>query len=109
MMPRVKTFFLNYGPLLTTITVFLLAYIAGGRMYPAMQQPQVFFNLFINNGSLLLVSIGMTLVIIAGGIDLSVGGVLALTTTASAALLRAGVSPAIVLPLMIVKIGRAHV
>jgi simple sugar transport system permease protein len=66
-----------------------------------MQKPQVFFNLFINEGSLLLVSIGMTLVIISGGIDLSVGGVIALTTAASAALLKNGVSPLVVMPLMI--------
>jgi ribose/xylose/arabinose/galactoside ABC-type transport system permease subunit len=87
--------------LFITIAIFLLAYFIGGRLYPAMQQPQVFFNLFINNGSLLLVSIGMTLVIISGGIDLSVGGVQALTTAASAALLKLGVPPAIVIPLMI--------
>jgi simple sugar transport system permease protein len=102
MVQRIKSFLWRYGPLLTTITIFVLTYFIGSRMYPAMQKPQVFFNLFINNGSLLLVSIGMTLVILTGGIDLSVGGVLALTTAASAALLRAGASPAIVLPLMIV-------
>ena len=67
-----------------------------------MQKPQVFFNLFINNASLLLVSIGMTFVILTGGIDLSVGGMIALTSTASAALLKAGVSPFAVMPLMIV-------
>jgi simple sugar transport system permease protein len=68
-----------------------------------MQKPQVFFNLFINDASLLLVSIGMTMVILSGGggIDLSVGGVIALVSTASAALLRSGISPYIVLPLMI--------
>jgi len=71
-------------------------------LYPAMQKPQVFFNFFINDASLLLVSIGMTLVILTGGIDLSVGGVIALVSTASAAMLRAGVSPYIVMPLMIV-------
>ena len=102
MVQRIKPFFLKNLTLLITIAIFLLAYFIGGRLYPAMQQPQVFFNLFINNGSLLLVSIGMTLVIISGGIDLSVGGVLALTTAASAALLKQGVSPAIVIPLMIV-------
>jgi simple sugar transport system permease protein len=69
-----------------------------------MRKPQVFFNLFINDSSLLLVSIGMTMVILSGGggIDLSVGGVIALVSTASAALLRAGVSPYIVIPLMII-------
>jgi ribose/xylose/arabinose/galactoside ABC-type transport system permease subunit len=70
-------------------------------MYPAMQKPQAFFNLFINNGSLLIVAIGMTFVILTKGIDLSVAGVLALTTAASAALLKEGVSPAVVMPLML--------
>jgi simple sugar transport system permease protein len=92
---------LNNAPLLTTITIFILAYLIGSRMYPAMQKPQAFFNLLINNGSLLLVAIGMTLVIISGGIDLSVGGVLALTTVASAAMLKNGASPALVMPLML--------
>ena len=101
MVQRMRLFFLHYGPLLTTITIFVLAYTIGAQMYPAMQKPQAFFNLFINNGSLLIVGIGMTFVILTGGIDLSVGGVLALTTAASAALLKNDVSPAIVMPLML--------
>jgi ribose/xylose/arabinose/galactoside ABC-type transport system permease subunit len=104
MVQRTKTFVLRHGPLLTTFAVFVLVYFIGGQLYPAMQKPQVFFNLFINDSSLLLVSIGMTMVILSGGggIDLSVGGVIALTSTASAALLRSGVSPYVVIPLMIV-------
>jgi galactofuranose transport system permease protein len=104
MIQRTKLILLRYGPLLLTFAVFLLVFFIGGRLYPAMQKPQVFFNLFINDSSLLLVSIGMTMVILSGGggIDLSVGGVIALVSTASAALLRSGVSPYIVLPLMII-------
>jgi ribose/xylose/arabinose/galactoside ABC-type transport system permease subunit len=98
---RLWLFVASNGPLLTTIAIFLLAYILGGQAYPNMQKPQVFFNLFINNASLMLVSIGMTFVIITGGIDLSVAGVLALTTTASAALLKMGVSPYVVIPAML--------
>jgi simple sugar transport system permease protein len=99
---HVSPWLLRHGPLLTTIAVFLAIYVIGGLLYPAMQKPQVFFNLFINNASLLLVSIGMTFVVLTGGIDLSVGGMIALTSTASAALLKAGVSPFVVMPLMIV-------
>jgi galactofuranose transport system permease protein len=99
---RIRRFVFNNAPLLTTITIFIVAYFVAGRVYPAMQKPQVFFNLFINNAALLIVSIGMTLVIITGGIDLSVGGVIALTSVASAALLRDGASPFVVMPLMIV-------
>jgi galactofuranose transport system permease protein len=102
MMQRTKQFLLNNGPLLTTITIFILVYVIGGQMYPAMQKPQVFFNLFINGASLLIVSIGMTFVILSKGIDLSVAGVIALTTAASAALLQAGLNPWLVIVLMMI-------
>lgn len=104
MIQRIKPFLLRHGSLLLTIAIFILVYFVGGQLYPTMRKPQVFFNLFINDSSLLLVSIGMTMVILSGGggIDLSVGGMIALTSTASAALLRSGVSPYIVIPLMIV-------
>jgi ribose/xylose/arabinose/galactoside ABC-type transport system permease subunit len=104
MKQRVRHFFSQHSPVLLSFVVFLLVYFVGSRMYPAMQKPQVFFNLFINDASLLLVSVGMTMVILTGegGIDLSVGGVIALVSTASAALLRAGVNPYLVIPLMIV-------
>jgi ribose/xylose/arabinose/galactoside ABC-type transport system permease subunit len=104
MIQRAKLFFLRHGTVLLAFAVFVLLYFIGGRLYPAMQKPQVFFNLFINDGSLLIVSIGMTVVILTGGggIDLSVGGVIALVSTASAALLRGGANPYLVIPLMIV-------
>jgi simple sugar transport system permease protein len=102
MIQQAKLIFLRFGAQLIAFVVFVLIYFIGGRLYPAMQKPQVFFNFFINDASLLLVSIGMTLVILTGGIDLSVGGVIALVSTASAAMLRSGVSPYIVMPLMIV-------
>jgi simple sugar transport system permease protein len=66
-----------------------------------MQKPQVFFNLFINNASLLIISIGMTMVVLSKGIDLSVASVLALTSVASAVLLKNGMSPWVVIPLML--------
>ncbi len=101
MAQRIKHFVLNNAPLLTTITIFILVYFVGGRLYPAMQKPQVFFNLFINTASLLIVSIGMTFVIITKGIDLSVAGMIALTSAASAALLANGTKPVVVIPLML--------
>jgi len=102
MATRIKTFFGNYGLLLTTITIFILVFFLGGQLYPAMQKPQVFFNLFINQASLLIVSIGMTFVILSKGIDLSVAGMIALTSAASAALLAKGANPWMVMPLMLV-------
>jgi len=99
---RINRFLIQNGGVLLTFAVFLTVFFVGGRLYPTMQKPQVFFNLFINDSSLLLVAIGMTLVILTGGIDLSVGGVIALVSAASAVMLKAGVSAYIVMPLMIV-------
>ena len=66
-----------------------------------MRNPQVFFNLFRNTSYLLISAIGMTFVILTGGIDLSVSGVVALTTVASAVLLREGLDPWLVILLML--------
>ena len=46
----------------------------------------MFLNLLIDNAFLCIVGVGMTFVILSGGIDLSVGSVIALTTMVSAAL-----------------------
>ncbi len=101
MAQRIRLSLLNHGPLLITMLIFFVAYMLGGWMYPTMQKPQVFFNLFINNSSLLIVAIGMTMVVLTRGIDLSVASVLALTTVASAVLLKHGLPPAVVMPLML--------
>jgi simple sugar transport system permease protein len=98
---RFKHFFVNNAFLLTTIMIFILVYFLGGQLYPAMRKTQVFFNLFINTASLLIVAIGMTFVIITKGIDLSVAGMIALTSAASASLLDKGVGPVVVMPLML--------
>jgi len=50
---------------------------------------------------LLIVSIGMTFVILTKGIDLSVAGMIALTSAASAALLIKGINPLVVMLLML--------
>lgn len=46
--------------------------------------PQQFLDIFNNNASLIIVSCGLTIVMIAGGIDISVGGIIALVTMSSA-------------------------
>ncbi|MBO9537379.1 galactofuranose ABC transporter, permease protein YjfF [Herbaspirillum sp.] len=74
----------------SAITVALLALmlLLGAAGYDGFLSPQVMLNLLIDNGFLLVVAIGMTFVILSGGIDLSVGSVLALSTMVSAWLLQ---------------------
>ncbi len=92
----------RFIPITATAILVLVAYIVGAILYPGMRNPQVFFNLFRNNTYLLISAIGMTFVILTGGIDLSVSGVMALTTVAAAALLREGWNAWLVILLMLV-------
>ncbi len=66
-----------------------------------MRDPQVFFNILTSNSYLLISAVGMTLVILTGGIDLSVSGVIALTTVASAASAARRCNPWVVILLML--------
>jgi galactofuranose transport system permease protein len=93
MQQRIINFFSTnrkFLPLISTALLALIAYAIGAYLYAGMRNPQVFFNLFRNSSYLLISGIGMTFVILTGGIDLSVSGVVALTTVASAVLLREG-------------------
>ncbi|HVY81557.1 MAG TPA: galactofuranose ABC transporter, permease protein YjfF [Steroidobacteraceae bacterium] len=98
-LPRIDP---RYVPLAATISLFLAMAAAGSVLYDGFFAPQVFLNLLIDNAFLCIVAVGMTFVILTGGIDLSVGAVLALTTMISAQLVeRNGVSPWLVMPLVL--------
>ena len=93
MLQRTGALISNYRkfiPLSVTVALFFVAYTFGAISYEGMRDPQVFLNLFRTTPFFLICAVGMTFVIISGGIDLSVGGMMALTTVASAALLREG-------------------
>ena len=77
---------LRFLPLLATIALFLLMVLAGAWRYTGFFSPQVFLNLLIDNAFLLIVATGMSFVILSGGIDLSVGSVVALSTMVLASL-----------------------
>ncbi|MFG1798285.1 galactofuranose ABC transporter, permease protein YjfF [Nocardia sp. NPDC049149] len=74
----------RYVPALVTAVLFVIMYGIGVARYPAFGYPQVFVNLFIDNAFLLVLAVGTTFVILTGGIDLSVGAVLAVSTVISA-------------------------
>ena len=67
--------------LMITIALFVGMYIAGILIFKGkgFAKPQVFLNLFISNAGLIVIAGGMTMVMITGGIDISVGSVVALT------------------------------
>ncbi|MDE7231901.1 MAG: sugar ABC transporter permease YjfF, partial [Lachnospiraceae bacterium] len=64
-----------------TIIVFFLMYI-GAIVFlrSGFLKPQTFFNILNSNAALIILACGMSLVMITGGIDISVGGVTALVS-----------------------------
>ena len=94
---------LRIPPVVASVLLLLAMVAFGSVMYTGFFSAQVFLNLLIDNAFLLVVAVGMTFVILTGGIDLSVGSVVALTTMVSAALVEhRHWSPGIVIPLVLV-------
>jgi galactofuranose transport system permease protein len=92
----------RYLPVTVTLVLFLLMFGAGSIAFDNFFSMQVFLDFFVDNAFLAITAIGMTFVIISGGIDLSVGSVIALTTMVSAALVEHhGWSPAASIPLVL--------
>ncbi len=66
--------------LLITILLFFVMYAVGCVVFKdqGFAKIQNFLNLFISNAGLIVISIGMTVVMITGGIDISVGSFVAM-------------------------------
>ncbi len=67
-------------PFLTTLTIFVIAYLLCVLQYPAILSTRVIGNLLTDNAFLGIAAVGMTFVILSGGIDLSIGSVIAFTS-----------------------------
>ena len=74
--------------LLVTLATFVLVYALCAWQFPAMLSMRVVANLLTDNAFLGIVAVGMTFVILSGGIDLSVGSVIAFTGVFLAVILR---------------------
>ena len=92
---------------LVTVLLLVVMLIAGAIGYDGFLSPQVMLNLLIDNAFLLVVAIGMSFVILSGGIDLSVGSVLALTTMVAAYLLQSWHWPPVLVIAAVLAMGAA--
>jgi len=95
----------RYVPVLATLALFLLMFGIGSYRYEGFLHGQVFLNLLIDNGFLLVVAIGMTFVLLSGGIDLSVGAVVALSTMIGASLVEQQNWPPLLAILVVLTLG----
>ena len=80
-------------PSLVTLSVFVLLYAACAVQFPFMASGRVAGNLLTDNAFLGVLAVGMTVVILSGGIDLSVGAVVAFVGVLLALLIGNGVDP----------------
>ena len=80
-MKKLKKMEGNQFLLAITIILFVVMYIIGMIVFgeKGFSKTQVFLNLFISNAGLIVIATSMTMVLITGGIDISVGSVVAMT------------------------------
>lgn len=80
-------------PLAATAVIFALAYAAASLQFPGLISTRVLGNFLTDNAFLGITAVGMTFVILSGGIDLSVGAVIGFTGVFVAVLIGWGLPP----------------
>ncbi|QAY69901.1 ABC transporter permease subunit [Xylanimonas protaetiae] len=93
-------------PTLASLVIFVGMLAYGESAYGRIVQYSTLSNLFINNAHIIILAAGLTMVILTGGIDLSVGAVVALTSVAGVMSVNAGLDPWLAVGLMVL-IGSA--
>lgn len=93
--------------LLITIGLFIVMYAAGCVVYGSkgFSHFQTFLNILINNSGLLCVACGMTCIMLTGGIDISVGSLIAMDCMFLAVGMEMWKMNAIVLCILVLVIG----
>jgi len=86
-----------------TLVVFVLGYLYCLTQFPGFASTRVICNILTDNAFLGIIAVGMTFVILSGGIDLSVGSVIAFTGVFLAKAIGFwGISPLVAFPLVLV-------
>jgi simple sugar transport system permease protein len=83
----------KYIPLLATAVVLLAVFGSGSLLYPNFGTPRVLVNLLNDSAFVGVAAVGESFVILSGGIDLSVGSMVAFVGILIAKLLQAGCDP----------------
>ena len=96
MKPKLETL-----PTLAAVAIFIAMLIYGEIAYGRIVAFSTISNLLINNAYLIILAVGLTFVILTGGIDLSVGAVIAISSLVGVMLANAGWNPLVVIVLMI--------
>jgi galactofuranose transport system permease protein len=92
----------RFSSVLVTLVLLVVMFGIGTSRYRNFAAPQNVANLFVDNAFLIVLAVGMTFVILTGGIDLSVGSVVALSTMIAASMARDGWPPVIVVATVLI-------
>ncbi|MDR6611216.1 ABC transporter permease subunit [Leifsonia sp. 1010] len=90
-------------PVLATAGILVAMFVAGEILFGNFITPRLISSLLLDNAYLIVLAVGMTFVIITGGIDLSVGAVVAFSGILGAQLLHTGWPAYIVIPVMVLS------
>ena len=105
---RYATFMSRHASLVPTFAavLILLVLLVGAQVqFENFLTPRNLSALLLDNAYLVVLAVGLTLVIITGGIDLSVGSVMAFTGILCASLLSQGLPAIVVVPIMLLGGG----
>ena len=91
----------SWLPVGAAVLILILMFVAGQSYFGRFITPRLLSSLLVDNAYLVVLAAGMTFVILTGGIDLSVGAVMAFTGMLAAKMLSTGVPTGVVIPVMI--------
>ena len=91
----------SWIPVFAAVAI-LVAMVVGAQLYfGKFLTPRLASSILLDNSYLLILAVGMTFVILTGGIDLSVGALMSFTGMLGASLLRQGLPSSVVAPTML--------
>ncbi|MFB7892812.1 sugar ABC transporter permease YjfF [Microbacterium sp. NPDC056044] len=102
---RYATFMSRHASLMPTfaaVAILIVLLIGAQARFPRFLSPGNLSALLLDNAYLVVLAVGLTFVILTGGIDLSVGSVMAFTGILGASLLSQGVPAVVAIPVMLV-------
>ena len=92
----------SWVPVFAALAILIAMLIGAQAYFGNFVTPRVLSALLLDNAYLVVLAVGMTFVILTGGIDLSVGAVMAFSGMLGASLLREGLPAVVVIPVMLV-------
>jgi simple sugar transport system permease protein len=89
-------------PTFAAVAILIVLLISAQARFPKFLSPGNLSALLLDNAYLVVLAVGLTFVILTGGIDLSVGSVMAFTGILGASLLAQGMPAVVAVPIMLV-------